>query len=106
MNSVSCKAALAAVILFAFAEGASAEVKWLPGNGQWCAKVCHDARRQPVSSGRHTADKKSEEYFFLCSADMNGWRPGYNLRPSWDDVCMVGYGGKEVRATRYNCACE
>lgn len=100
------KAALAAAFSFALVSSVSAEVRWIPANGQWCGKVCHDTRREPVSSGQHTADKNSTEYFYVCAANMNGWRPGFNLRPSWDGVCMVGYGGKEVSAKTYNCACE
>lgn len=97
---------MVAAAVFSFASVASAEVQWIPAHGQWCGKVCYDVRRQPVSSGQHTADRRSTEYFFVCATNMNGWRPGYNLRPDWDDACYVGFGGKEVAARNYSCACE
>lgn len=97
---------MVAAAAFSFATAASADIRWIPANGQWCGKVCYDARRQPVSSGQHTADRRSTEYFFVCATNMNGWRPGYNLRPDWDDACYVGFGGKEVAAKNYTCACE
>lgn len=55
---------------------------------------------EPVSTDPHTADPSRKEYFFVCAADMNGWRPGYNRRPDWDHACFVPFGGKEVAARR------
>ncbi len=106
MISVLRGAMLAMLLLGTFVSGASARIWWIPANGQWCGKVCHDHRREPVSTGPHTADPSRKEYFFVCAADMNGWRPGYNLRPDWDHACFVPFGGKEVAARNYTCACE
>lgn len=106
MISVLARAIFVMLLLGTFVPGASARIWWIPANGQWCGKVCHDHRREPVSTGPHTADPSRKEYFFVCAADMNGWRPGYNLRPEWDHACFVPFGGKEVAARNYTCACE
>jgi len=106
MITVLTRAALAALLLGTFAIPARAQVLWLPANGQWCGKVCHDQGREPLMTGPHTAGPGRQEYFLVCAADMNGWRPGYNLRPNWDRACYVGFGGKEVAAPNYTCGCR
>ena len=84
------------------------QVQWVPGSGQSCDRVCDRARMQPVSSGQHWAQGHRRDHYFVCASNErgHGFRPGYNLRPDWDDVCMVGFGGKEVHARDYVCACQ
>lgn len=78
---------------------------WLKGDGRSCDAVCKKEGRQAVVSGYY---KGGSDAFYVCHTDQGGggWRPGYNLKPSWANVCMVGFGGKEVRASSYACACE
>ncbi|MBB6309237.1 hypothetical protein [Xanthobacter tagetidis] len=96
-------AALAALPLLGGA--ASADVVWHPANGQSCRDVCGMKKMEPVSTG---AWKNSQNLFYVCAANQNGegWRPGFNLTPSWANVCMVPYGKQEVRASSYSCACQ
>lgn len=108
MQRNSTKAALAGALLLSVCGLAEAQVQWLPGNGQSCDRVCNRARMQPVSSGQHWAGGQKRDFFFVCATNErgHGFRAGYNLRPDWDDVCMVGFGGQEVRARDYVCACQ
>lgn len=102
------KSAFAALVALPLVAAPVAAVEWIDGNGRSCALVCaKGGSGRAVSSGEHTpGGKRTGQNFYVCSANMNGWRAGYNLEPSWSNVCMVGYGGKEVRATPYLCACD
>lgn len=91
----------------AFAAPASAEVEWLMGDGQSCDKVCKDGGGAALRSGFYSPKgKDTSDGFYVCAADKDGWRAGYNLEPNWSKVCMVGFGGKEVAMKEYVCACE
>lgn len=80
---------------------------WLEARGRSCDEVCGKGGSPAISSGEHRpSGQPTGQNYYVCSAEMNGWRSGYNLRPNWSNACMVGYGGKEVRATKYLCACE
>jgi len=82
-------------------------LEWIEANGRPCEQVCRAARLQPVSSGVHApGGREMRDRFYICAADMNGWRPGYNLQPQWSRACWVGFGGREVAAPNYACACR
>ncbi|MFO1168513.1 MAG: hypothetical protein U1E19_10425 [Rhodoblastus sp.] len=84
---------------------AAEELDWVGGNGRSCDAVCKQAGKQAVVAGYY---KGGANPFYVCHADQagEGWRAGYNLKPSWSNACMVPYGGKEVRASNYACACQ
>ena len=98
--------ALAAPMLSA-ASGLAADIQWKPGNGRSCDQVCSAARLTALYSGVHTpGNQVTQDKFYICATNMNGYRPGYNLKPKWASACWVGYGGKEVAAKEYECACQ
>lgn len=102
------KTTLAALLALPLLAVPADAVEWLDGNGRSCDLVCgKGGGGRAISSGEHRPGGASTgKRFYVCSANLNGWRSGYNLQPSWSNVCMVGYGGKEVRASPYLCACE
>jgi len=108
MTSPVFRSAVAALLALPLLVAPAVAVEWLDGNGRSCDQVCaKGGGGRAVASGEHVpGGKPSGQSFYVCSADLNGWRSGYNLQPSWSNVCMVGYGGKEVRASPYLCACE
>lgn len=93
-----------AALIFVAAPEVRAESYWVQANGQSCERACKKAGHDPITTGKFSNGKN----FYVCAAEGvgAGRRPGYNLAPDWDDVCMIGIGGKEVRASRYLCACD
>lgn len=82
-------------------------IRWIPGNGQACEAVCRQAGMHGLRSGSHiTRHGDTGDDYFVCAGDASGWRPGFNLQPSWADTCIVAYGGREIRTERYTCACN
>lgn len=89
------------------ASAAEGGLTWQAANGRPCEQVCGGAGLEPVQSGFHAPGGRSTgEAFYICATDMNGYRPGYNLQPKWSKACWVGYGGKEIAAKNYLCACS
>ena len=81
-------------------------VQWVTSNGQSCARVCTDARSTPIISGFYS---KNNNPFYVCRADARneGNRAGYNLEPSWSNVCTVGWGNKEEKINPpFDCLCN
>ncbi len=106
--TIITRALVAAAALLGAASSASADgLQWQAANGRPCEQVCRSAGLQPVQSGFHTpGGRKTNDAFYICATNMNGFRPGYNLQPSWSKACWVGYGGKEIAAKNYVCACS
>lgn len=110
--NISKRALVMAAILLGAAPSAFAspdpnDLQWQAANGRPCDQVCRAARLQPVQSGYHMpGGRTTNDAFYICSADYNGYRPGYNLQPSWSKACYIPYGGKEVAAKDYLCACR
>ncbi|MFK8250235.1 hypothetical protein [Ancylobacter terrae] len=95
-----------AALLGGTASALAADLTWQPGNGQSCDVACRALGMQPVQSGFHApGGRETKDPFYICSANYNGYRPGYNLRPSWSNACYIPYGGKEVAAKNYQCGC-
>ncbi|MFG1189979.1 hypothetical protein [Xanthobacter flavus] len=87
--------------------GFAADIQWKPANGGSCDQVCSAARLTALYSGVHApGNQVTQDKFYICATNMNGYRPGYNLKPKWSSACWVGYGGKEVAAKNYECACQ
>lgn len=111
MNTARTLLAAVAAALGALGSGpasaASGDLQWQAANGRPCAEVCNSAGLQPVQSGVHSpGGRATKDAFYICATNMNGFRPGYNLQPKWSKACWVGYGGKEVAAKNYVCACS
>jgi hypothetical protein len=104
MNAWLLMAVVVGVLLGSQADAAFA-AEWLRGDGRSCDEVCRKGGGQALVSGRY---KNTPNNYYVCSANQSGEgsRPGYNLKPNWSSVCVVGYGGKEVQARSYSCACE
>ena len=77
---------------------------WVDAYGKPCDVVCRSKGLKPVISGVYI----NGENFYICSANAHGegYRGGYNLRPSWADKCVVGWGGREISVRPYRCLCE
>lgn len=86
------------------ANPASADVKWIAGANKSCFQICYQEAYQPFASGKYT----NGETFYVCSANAGGegFRAGYNLAPTWDHQCVVGYGGKELSVNKFSCLCS
>jgi hypothetical protein len=100
--------ALVALPTVVFAQEGGA-VTWLEGSGRSCDKVCRDDGRVPVSSGIFMPNgNATDNTFHVCAADTNGegYRPGFNLKPKWNKICVVAWGREAVNAEDYLCACE
>lgn len=81
---------------------------WVPGNGRPCEQVCQSAGRRPVQSGVYLPNG---QMFNVCAANSanEGLRPGFNLRPSWSNVCVTAWGGGTGQARQerqYECLCQ
>jgi hypothetical protein len=78
---------------------------WRPAQSQTCAQVCSNAGRSPVISGLYI---RNNNPFYVCRANAQneGQRGGYNLEPSWADVCVVEYGNGFQKLNQYDCLCE
>ncbi|MFS8037680.1 hypothetical protein ACI7BZ_12090 [Xanthobacter sp. AM11] len=98
----------ASALLFAVPVSAGAAgLVWQPAEGRPCDQVCAGLGLKPLSSGVHApGGKPTRDPFYICAANYNGFRPGYNLQPSWSKACFIPYGGKEVAAKDYRCACQ
>jgi hypothetical protein len=92
----------AAVLLILVLPGTSYAFKFVDGRGQRCDLACEAKSSTAVSSGKYT----NGERFFVCTANAEGPRPGYNLSPNWSTTCTVGQGGKEVSVASYQCLCQ
>lgn len=100
--------ALATWVLAAGAQQSHAAT-WVAGNGKSCEQACQKKGLEALSSGIFMPNgEPTNDYYYVCAADYlgGGYRGGFNLRPSWHTVCMVPWGGKEVRVRDYICACE
>lgn len=83
------------------------DLEWQAAEGRPCDQVCAGIGLKPVQSGVHApGGKPTRDPFYICSANYNGFRPGYNLQPNWSKACFIPYGGKEVAAKNYLCACH
>jgi hypothetical protein len=65
--------------------------------------ACNASGMAPVSSGNFT----NGQPFYMCAGDAlgEGYRGGFNLRPTWANTCSVGAGGREVATSSYSCLC-
>ena len=79
-----------------------ADTNWVAGNRS-CATVCESANSTPMQSGIY----KNGNPFYICRANPQGEgkRAGYNLQPDWSTNCTVGWGGKELPVSSYECLC-
>ncbi|WP_322514160.1 hypothetical protein SR870_13990 [Rhodopseudomonas palustris] len=51
------------------------------------AATCGKAGYAPISSGRYQPKGSGPgEAYFICAADIEGKRPGYNLAPNWNNA--------------------
>lgn len=77
---------------------------WIDAGNKSCDVVCKNADLQPVISGTYTNGYP----FYVCAANVKGegYRAGYNLQPEWADVCVVGWGSKELSVRQYKCLCK
>lgn len=41
-----------------------------------------------------------------ATANERGFRAGYNVRLSWANACIVGWGGREEGISPYYCVCN
>ena len=89
--------------LFLISTAASAE-RWVSGENSSCQIVCRAAGSTAFTSGRYTNGNE----FAICSANTHseGDRPGYNLEPNWANICVTGWGGREVANQHYLCMCK
>jgi hypothetical protein len=78
--------------------------KWVDATVASCENTCDNANLRAVVAGVYVNGEK----FFVCATNYNneGFRPGYNLRPSSANACVVGWGGQEVNGVPYVCLCE
>ena len=83
--------------------------KWIMGFGDMkpgksCPQICNEKGLYPVAAGIY----KNGNKFYICAANVKGegFRPGYNLSPTWSTKCTVGWGGDEVSAWSYYCLCH
>jgi hypothetical protein len=95
---------LAIVLSFFLSTAASAGMKWIDANNDSCDKACSSQHMQAVKSGTFTNGNP----YYVCSGNVknDGFRPGFNLSPSWSSACWVGWGTKEIPVTPYKCLCE
>lgn len=106
LKALLVAATLAAPIL-PTAGFAADDVQWKAANGRSCDQVCSGAGLTAISTGVHTpGNQVTQDKFYVCATNMNGFRPGYNLKPKWANACYVGFGGKEVGAKNYECGCR
>jgi hypothetical protein len=80
------------------------DYSWIDGENNSCEVACKKAGLQPVVSGKY----KNGHPFYVCSANAHGegYRGGYNLRPNWNNVCVVGWGSSELLIQEYKCLCK
>lgn len=83
---------------------AYAEPSWVESSGKSCADSCQSKDKFAVKSGMY----QNNNSFFVCATNKNGegFRPGFNLVPTWSTSCTVGYGGKELLESSYYCLCN
>ena len=95
---------LVGFFLITMCVGSHAFTVWVDAYGRPCDVVCGSRGLKPVVSGIYVNGEK----FFVCAANARGegYRAGYNLRPSWADKCVVGWGGREMSVRPYRCLCE
>jgi hypothetical protein len=100
--SIVALAGLFCVVVSAAAD--AKKVTWVSAKGQRCDTACERNDMTAVTSGEYT----NGESFFVCRTNAHGEgnRPGYNLGPSWDNICVVGWGGREEGLTPYSCLCR
>lgn len=102
------RASALALLTVVFAVPSAHATSWLPGNGRACEQVCQGAGRRPVQSGVYLPNG---QMFNICAANTagEGLRPGFNLRPSWSNVCVTAWGpgtGLARSERQYECLCE
>ncbi len=92
------------VLLSVFFTLSAHAVTWVPANGASCPTACSQKGYSPVISGVY----KNGNAFSVCRSDTKdeGKRAGYNVGPSWNSACWVGWGGKETKSTPYDCLCN
>lgn len=96
------KLRLLALALCLAAAPAAAQV-WVDGGGRSCDAACGASGMAPVVSGTNP----NGQPYYACAANARGegYRAGYNLRPSWANSCTVGSGGQELSVPAYSCLC-
>ncbi len=79
-------------------------VEWVNASGNSCLRACRRVGLRPVTSGVYSNGAR----YFVCATNYagEGFRPGYNLQPSWANSCTVGWGGHERSAPDYRCLCR
>jgi hypothetical protein len=92
-------------ILFALAAAsgsALADPKWVEATGKSCPEACIDEGLIPVAGGIYTPTKNA---YYICAADAEGLRPGYNLTAVPARTCNVGHDSKEKALNNARCLC-
>jgi len=84
---------------------ADVKIYWEKAEGNSCSDVCRQHNFTPFFSGVYT---KGNNPYYICRANAKneGRRPGYNLMPSWSNVCVVGWGNQELAVNEYDCLCQ
>lgn len=89
-----------------FASTAQADdPRWLYASGRSCPQVCNDEGLFPVAAGIYTGNNNR---YYVCAGNAaeEGYRPGFNLAPSWATTCTVGWGNDSVSVADYYCLCH
>ena len=79
------------------------KIRWIDGKHKSCYQICGELGYKPFSSGKY----KNGEEFYICSANAygQGFRPGYNLPPNWDNHCWVAIDDDEKNYEVFKCLC-
>jgi hypothetical protein len=90
--------------MLAGVSNAYASLRWVPASAPSCANTCLGAGMSPIASGTYT----SGESLYVCAANAGneGFRAGFNLKPSWANACIVAWGSGYVSAAAYVCLCQ
>ena len=83
---------------------AYAAPSWIESSGKSCADTCQSKDQFAVKSGTY----QNSNSFFVCATNKNGegFRPGFNLVPTWATSCTVGHGEKAHLEGSYYCLCN
>jgi hypothetical protein len=81
------------------------EAKWVKAVDTLCSQACASERMFPVGGGKFQGSKA--DYYYVCLADMQGLRPGYQLPSSkFGKACSVGHNGQEKGVQTQMCLCS
>lgn len=96
--------AIAILATATFALSAYAAPSWVESSSKSCADSCQSKDLFAVKSGTYQGSNS----FFVCATNKNseGFRPGFNLVPTWATSCTVGHGGTEHLESSYYCLCN